>query len=314
MKSKFVVITDTHYNIPGSAADMEWWNRFFLSRIEEISAALIATIKSLAPDFLIHCGDFTNDSKIEHFSYGLEVMKACSCPYFIVFGNHDGYLAHTREKVAPMLNLEGGKLYYASEMAGMRFYFLDSAYWITSDADFHDYLDWDKYKQKGYKGSGPLWEEVEWLRRELTRHDTDPSFIVTHVPFYSKSHYPVGRLPKGQPVPESPLSASQIGTYCYYHEALRDITHTFPHLRMVFAGHWHIHDLVADNGVYHCQTGSLIEYPFQLRLIECDGHSLTSSIVSLDGPDFAKDSFVEEWDNTWVNGRPEDRNFNLRFR
>ena len=313
-KTKFAVITDTHYNIPGSTPDSLWWNKFLLSRIEEISDALVSTIRRLSPDFLVHCGDFTNDSKIEHFRYGLDVMDACRCPYFIVFGNHDGYLPNTRGTVARMLGLENDVLYYSSEINGMRFYFLDSAFWITNELEAHDYLDWEKYKQKGYRGTGPLHEEIEWLRNKLGRHDEDPSFLVTHIPFHSKAHYPVGRMPKGEPVPETPLPAHRIASYCLHHEALREITQSFRHLRMVFAGHWHIHDLVSDNGVYHCQTGSLIEYPFQMRVMEYDGSTLTSSVVPLDGLDLASESFVAEWGNTWVNGNPEDRDFSLKLR
>ena len=314
MKTRFVVITDTHYNIPGSTDDFLWWNRFLVSRIEEISNSMVSTIRSLSPDFLIHCGDFTNDSKLEHFQYGLDVMEACGCPYYLTFGNHDGYLPDMRKNIAPMIGMEDGKLYYSSEMNGMRFYFLDPVYWMTDNSEIHDYLHRDVHREKGYVGGGPLQEELTWLRDELGRYDNDPSFLITHMPIFSKSHYPVGRLHKGEPVPESPYPIHKPGTaYCLHDEELREITRTFPHLRMVFTGHWHIHDLVSDDGVYHCQTASMIEYPLELRLMEHEGNSLTSTIVPLDNPRLAAESVVEEWGNTWVHGTPEDREFKLGF-
>jgi len=32
-------------------------------------------------------------------------------------------------------------------------------------------------------------------------------------------------------------------------------------VRAVLTGHWHISDMVCNDRIYHCQTGSMIEFP-----------------------------------------------------
>ena len=58
-------------------------------------------------------------------------------------------------------------------------------------------------------------------------------------------------------------------------------------------------------------TGSLVEYPFEMRLVRvCDG-VLSISPIELDAPRFKRDSLIVEWGNQWVAGIDTDRHFSM---
>jgi hypothetical protein len=78
-------------------------------------------------------------------------------------------------------------------------------------------------------------------------------------------------------------------------------------VRAMLTGHWHIFDIARKDGIYHCQTGSMIEYPFEMRLARVtDGH-LSMTTVVLDDPSFREMSFLCELGNGWVAGESGDR-------
>ncbi len=62
MDATFVVMTDTHFAAPGTGKDGAWWNKEITSQSASIAESLVSTVKDLNPDFIIHCGDFTDAS------------------------------------------------------------------------------------------------------------------------------------------------------------------------------------------------------------------------------------------------------------
>ena len=311
LQTSFLVMTDTHFLPPGTGEDMTWWNRMLKARGAEIADCLRDTVKELTPDFIVHCGDFTDDGELKSFRFGKSILDACGCPYYITLGNHDTWLPGTRGNISRLFGNRDGKFYYARDLGGMRFVFLDCAYWITREGREHRYIDWDFSEKGGYLGIGPTREELDWLERELRRGR--PSVVVTHAPIFSKPTYPVGSLPMGEPVRDARTSCTRLGGDCIHRDELLRIITQAPSVKAVFAGHWHITDVAFHEGVAHCQTGAMIEYPFEMRLVRSDGRRLSISTVGLNDPSFAEDSLLAELRNEWVAGDEDSRQLSLEL-
>jgi len=92
---------------------------------------------------------------------------------------------------------------------------------------------------------------------------------------------------------------------------MRAIIRRHPQVKVAFAGHWHISDVTQEDGVVFCQTPALREYPFEIRLAEVHGDSLTVTTVGLNDGRFRRLSYVPEWGNDWVAGTTNDREFTV---
>lgn len=311
MDIRFVIMTDTHFTPPGRGVDGQWWNRTLVSRSAEISEALISTVKKLSPDFIIHCGDFTHQGDIESFQFGVDIMDRMSCPYNIILGNHDAEHKGIRKSITSFVENDRGNFFYVREMAGLRFVFLDSANWITQDGLETEYLDFKIDNAGRYLGIGPTREGLDWLKHELAQNQDIPTIIITHAPIHSKSTYPLSTLQRGNPVKMYPCPYHHFASYGAKHESLRDLIAQEANVVALFAGHWHIASLHSCQGVLHCQTGSLMEYPFEMRLLEKDHDLLNLSTVGLNDTQFKNDSFISKWNNQWVAGQSDDRKCNI---
>lgn len=325
MDTRFVVMTDTHFTAPGTGKDECYWNRVLRSRSSEIADSLVSTVKSLSPDFIIHCGDFTDASDMASFRFGKKVMDRMGSPYFMVLGNHDTWTEGIRESIAPLFEHgPGARFYYTRRLGGIRFLFLDCAYWIRKDGVESEGLDWDLYEKGIYADIGPTYDQLVWLERELDLDQKTPTVIVTHAPMHTKPTFSIGTLPEGKipegdpakwnPAPRTEFVDGDIrvaGNFFIHDEAVKDMVDHAPNVMAVFAGHQHFADITRDRNTVHCLTGSLVEYPFEMRLVRvCDG-VLSISPIELDAPRFKRDSLIVEWGNQWVAGIDTDRHFSM---
>ena len=304
MRISFAVIADTHFIAPGTREDGKWWNRMLFSRLAEIAEALVSMLNSLSPDFVIHCGDFTDDSNEENFHFGKGVMDRLSCPYFITLGNHDTWNEGVRDAVAPVFGLTSGRFYYARTFDGLRFIFLDCAYWISKDGKAWEHLDWNLYREGGYLGIGPTEQELRWLETELNTRRNVPVFIVTHMPIYAKPICPAGAF-------RPPSSDYRFNEYCVHNDELYSMIARHGNVKAVFAGDWHFHDITYHEGILHCTTASLIEFPFELRYVEIHDGRMSITTLGLCDDSFREASLVDEWGNQWVVGSQADREYSI---
>ncbi len=315
MPYRFVVITDTHFHAPGTVhKDATYWNRVLYTHGPAIAESLVATINDLKPDFVIHCGDFTGHCEREHFDYGCQVMNRLACPWYAVLGNHDTWNLSIRDPFSALYGLPVGQCSYSRDLAGLRFIFLDVAYWITKDGEVSPYLDWELYRSGQIAGMGPADETLRWLEAELTGNTDRPTILVTHAPLGFKETYPVVTLPKGQPVQTPRTSLVDFMGDVLRRQEMRAIIRRHPQVKVAFAGHWHICDVTQEDGVVFCQTPALREYPFEIRLAEVRGDSLTVTTVGLNDSLFRCLSYLPEWGNDWVAGTGEDREFSVSLR
>ena len=325
MDTTFVVMTDTHFAAPGTGEDECYWNRVLLSRSSAIADSLVSTVKSLSPDFIIHCGDFTDASDMGSFCFGKEVMDRMERPYFIVLGNHDTWTEGIRRSIAPLFEHgPGDRFYYTRRLGGIRFVFLDCAYWIRKNGVESEGLDWDLYEKGIYADIGPTHDELAWLQKELDLDHKTPTVIISHVPMHTKPTFSIGTLPHGKtpdgdrtkwnPAPWTEFVDGDIRLtrrFFIHDEAVKNMIDNVPNVIAVFAGHQHFADITRDRNTVHCLTGSLYEYPFEVRLVRVCNDVLSISTVELDNPVFKRDSLVAEWKNQWVAGNDTDRDFRM---
>jgi 3',5'-cyclic AMP phosphodiesterase CpdA len=315
MISKFVVISDTHFFAPEFAPDDKlYWNRVLQSRSPEIAECLIQTISEIAPDFVVHCGDFTGLCDLENFDYGCRVMDRLPCPWYAAVGNHDTWYPGIRSAFSARFGLPEGQCHYRRELAGLHFIFLDVAYWTSSEGHVSPYLDKDLYDSWQILGMGPTESELKWLETELEQCGEQPVILVSHAPLGFKDAYPLATLPKGRPVQAATTSLVDHLGDVLLREQMRAIIGRFPTVRAAFAGHWHIHDVTDDDGVLYCQTASLREYPFEIRIVQVEDRKLSLATQGLKDPAFQRLSYVAEWGNSWVAGSASDRALTLDLR
>ena len=312
MPYRFVVLTDTHFLAPGHRAEGKtWWNRVLESRCGEISEALVRAIKSLSPDFAIHCGDFTGHCDLVNYEFGVEVMNRLGCPWYAVPGNHDTWWPGVRAALAARYQLPGEDCFYARNLAGLRFIFLDVVYWTSNQGETTPYLSKELYDRGEISGMGPRQEELAWLEQELATADR-PIILVSHAPLGYRPAYTIPTLPYGMPAPRPQTSIVALMGDLLLRKDVRDIVRRSRLVKAAFAGHWHICDTIREDGVTFCQTGALREYPFEFRLVEVSGSELTVTTVGIGG-DFQCESYVESWRNRWVAGADGDRSFTVKL-
>jgi hypothetical protein len=92
---------------------------------------------------------------------------------------------------------------------------------------------------------------------------------------------------------------------------LRSLIARHPQVRLALAGHWHIHDLTWEAGVAFLQTAALREYPFEFRMATLHQGRLKLTMHGLREARWRELSYVPEWRNAWVAGRPEDRDLEI---
>ncbi|NQU43435.1 metallophosphoesterase [bacterium] len=108
----------------------------------------------------------------------------------------------------------------------------------------------------GYRG-GVNVEGLRFLKREIRDHPDDRMVVFMHRPVY------MGRL-------EETLAKRVYGTSLLAKNAgeLRTIINPASNIRAVLAGHCHLNLEMVRNGQLHITSGSLIEPPYQYRVLE----------------------------------------------
>ncbi len=309
---RFAVISDTHFFAPGQGVDGAWWNRGLGSQSERIADSIIATVADLAPDFVIHCGDFTADSTMESYKRGCEIMDQLGCPWYAVPGNHDTWTPGVRAALRSRYSAQGEGCYHTKLINNVLFVFLDACFWLDRDGCTAAYLDENRYKAGEIEGMSFSCSQLQWLDDQLTLHADKPAILVSHTPLAHKERYKVGSLPKGKPTAKQCVTPAEFGLGDPgLGDEISNIIGKHANVRIALAGHWHINDVTVDRSATYCLTSSLREYPFEFRLIEMNKDGMSVATHGLNDKGLNDESFVAEWGNGWVTGTEADRTFQV---
>ncbi|NRA39426.1 MAG: metallophosphoesterase [Planctomycetes bacterium] len=312
--SSFLVMTDTHFLIPGQGrarAEVNigdeytyWWNNCLFKMTEELGEAIVAKVNEVNPDFVIHCGDLTDTGDQASFDRAQSLLERFPCPTYFVPGNHDSYQKDARAYMAGLFENDNGKFYRIRHIGGVRFIFLDNAYWIAPDGSESE----EKRNVEGIN-IGINREQIEWLRQELSANDTDPSIVVLHVPLHSSQEIAIGSYPGRPEMAEKGVYAEEVLGYCSGYQEVLDILEQSPSVKAVISGHWHIFDVTKKKGILHCTGGSMIENPFAMRYGSISDTEIKMSTVALDDPTFSELSIKAARKNNFTVGQDKDRDF-----
>lgn len=324
---RFVVMADTHFLTPdrarqewdayGGQPGWLWWNRCLILEGEAIRESLFRTVSALAPDFILHCGDLTECGDAESLAMAREFAGRFSCPFHWVHGNHDTCL--DCEALSSWHGWPAGRSYYSFSADGLHVVMLDTCVFQYPDGSY------------GNSGSIPgaryvvRPEQLEWLRGDLDAHRDQTVVAVSHHalainPSYGKVMSPYNRLLLRDPEADARngVSPQDLGNRG---EVLRLLS-AYPNVRLAFSGHWHINDLYCMDGIAHCQTGALHEYPLEFRLVTVRDGVMTVTTHGLNESRFSRESLLTEpvisrglsisaRGHAWVAGTPGDREFSV---
>ena len=301
-KLSFAVISDSH--LRPDAFDLSYWNKRLYEHAHEMLAAAVEEINSHSADFVVHCGDLTGRSHKVSFQRAAEILSDLKCPFYFVPGNHDTYYPNLRELAAELFQYTSPTLYRAVECGGWRVLLIDSAYWWYQDGSVKGHYNLDNRAEVTAIGVPDF--ELDWIRQELERDPTTPTVCFTHLSMAMRPEYPVGTLARGKPVLERPV---RINSYAErpWGQTLLQILKSAPGVKALFYGHMHFHDTLVEDGLLYCQTGSLIEYPNEPRFVQIDDQCMRVGTLPLCDGKYAELSYLPEWNNRWVEGRPIDR-------
>ena len=237
-------------------------------------------------------------------------MDSLPCPWYAALGNHDTWYPGVRDAFSFRFELPRGPGHYRRDLGGISFLFLDLVHWHDRGGAVSPYRDPYAPGQKPRMGASA--EELQWLEAELAACTGRPVVLVSHPPLAFKPSYPVASWPGDLLRSEVGSLAASFGEVVG-RQAILETVRRYPNVKAAFAGHWHIHDATRQSGITHCQTASLREFPFEMRVVEVQPSRMTITTESLDDPSFASASYVPAWDNDWVAGGPVDRSLAVRL-
>ena len=294
----FIVFSDTHISGRECPSDDLWLNRILISRAQEILRKAVAEINARQVDFVVHCGDLTNDGYPASIRAAADILRELVPPLFFAPGNHDTEEAESRAVMDEAFGMEGGPLYRVARVAGWRMILIDAVYWTLKDGSVADYRVTDRFVNMTAPDV-----ELDWLRAELDGDGETPTLCFMH-PFAAARHaYPITKM--AGPWAVGMLEGFREGSLAATAEVKQLLTQ-YPCVKGIFSGHGHWHEFLVEDGVFFCQTASLAEYPNEMRLARvCDGR-IEMEIIGL-GEEYSQMSYMPEIGNAWVAGCETDR-------
>lgn len=306
----FALITDTHFQIGSEVKDGTLWNRQMMSQSERIADSLVQSLNAREFDFVIHAGDLTHAGDRRSFEFTRAAFSRAKAPLWLTVGNHDVSELGVRSWLGTEWGIEGNLMYFSRYHRGVRYLFLDSNYAHFPSGEESEIQRWDKTGD--YSGVGFSAAQIDWLRDELARDRETLTFVITHHPIASKSEYPI-ISPRDLGAPNKRLGPVWRKLFPVHHKEVLDLLESAPNVKVVFTGHWHINDITRVNNLYHVKTSSLIEYPFEYRVVSVFEKFMDISVVQLPAEDLVVASIVPEWHNEWIRGESFDRERRIYF-
>ena len=236
---------------------------------------------------------------------------ALQVPWYVALGNHDAESPGVRAPLAARYGVSPEACYYALDLAGLRFIFLDVAHWTSASGDTSPYLDPELHDRGQIRGMGPDADQLAWLERELQAADR-PVALVSHTPLGYRAAYPMPTLPYGTPAEKRETSVVDVMGDVLQRQTVRAMLRSCPRVKVAFSGHWHVSDMVVEDGIAFCQTASLREYPFEFRVVDVAETTLRVSTLGLSGA-FQRQSYIEAWGSSWIAGTPDNRSFEVQL-
>jgi len=235
-------------------------------------------------DFILHGGDMihtTSDEDIlatsKLFDWGM--------PVYLCLGNHDLTTPDAMErwmKLAPQF-FKGGLPEYSIESPDCTIHVVPN-HW--GDETYY----WKESQSARFSK-----DQMKTLSQKLSQRPNLPHFLSTHSPAFG---FPVEQSGLKEPIHVPEIS---------FTESITSMAARHPNLRCVMGAHSHLNMRVQHQYVEFITVSSLIEAPFEFKLVEVSEGTIRMTTCRL-GPEC---SFNYRYDDkrSFVQGREEDRGF-----
>lgn len=284
--SRFLFLADTHLGATQAGFQQQ---PKYPGRLSEIARALKNWILADGRiDFVLHGGDMIEVTDDASIRTAVDLFDL-PVPVYLCLGNHD---LTAPDAMARWMELAPG---FFPEM---RPEFTIS----TDDCVIHvvpNHWDESRYQWRACQDVNLAPNQVAYLQRHLQVRSDRPHLLMTHSPVFA---VPVEQTGLDEPFHPPPAS---------FTETFTDLAATHPHLRCVLGAHNHVNMRVRQAGVDYVTVSSLIETPFEFKVFEVAPGSIAMETVSLAD----RLDFEGRYDPSmnFVQGRPEDRSFRIRW-
>jgi 3',5'-cyclic AMP phosphodiesterase CpdA len=272
-------------------------------RRPDLLAPLYAQLRHLvqqhAVDLLIHGGDLTEAGTAEQIEQAVALHRSLPVAQALCLGNHD--LATPRSLELWRAASQGAAPWRLADQAihlnDMDLFLLNAAWRHGQRADFY----WDP---RTAPDEMLLESQLAWLQGQLEGSSTRPAVLVVHPP--------LDALPVALTGAPEPLHRPQPA----YAQALHELLDRHPRVKLVLSGHNHVTCATHHGRRVQLSSSSLIEPPFEVRLIRIARRGLEIQTVPLlaDSPAEADHAAMDLIaGKAWVNGRADDRTIHLNW-
>ena len=318
---RFAIITDTHFAIPGTVPDGVWWYKVPHSMDERRYASIKRSLKSLSPDFIAVCGDFTADCRRESFLLGKGIMDSIGCEWRTAVGNHDTNWPGVREEISSLYSLPDKINYYSHDISiekhVLHFIFLDLCQNLWRDGSIRPHVDQEAYDDGDILKFAIDDKQLEWFDKDLTENRHKINIVITHTPVYYRDSVYVGTLPKAKEPFNDMTSLNLLNPEleAVSEKKLKEVINKHKDIiTAVFSGHTHINEVIYAKGIPFCTTAALRECPFEFRMAEVTDRSLDITMHKLDDESIYEASYERWRGNEWIFGKPEDRELSIQLK
>ncbi|MFD0870916.1 Calcineurin-like phosphoesterase [Chlamydia abortus] len=280
----FLYLTDTHFGANPIGFHQQ---PAYPERLADLIDALRGEVIRHSADFVIHGGDLIDCCSVDLIRQAYDLLKL-PVPVYLCLGNHDLdrpdavelWLSH-----APDLFIGGSPHYEV----------------VCTSCVVHVMPNhWESGYEYYWKGAQmPCFTESQLHRLEqaIEAHPGKAHVLVTHSPVFGMSREQSGLDRVIHDAPET------------FRQSIVNLVRKHPGLKVVLSGHNHLNTLHLTEEAAFASASSLIETPFEYKLVEVSDTQvrMTTHRLDLSGLTGFSPDYNEA--RTYVQGREQDREF-----
>jgi len=286
--ARFLFITDTHIG----ANPIGWHQQpAYPDHAEELMPWLVSLIQEHSVDFVLHGGDLVHQCTEANIRLAQQIFSNLPVPMYLSLGNHDLDREDALELwlgIAPEW-FGGGQPQYDILWEDCVIHVVPNN-WEQDRPYF-----WEKKQEPSFTE-----EQLERLRSSLQYKDEGKTHLLSiHHPIYG---VPESQTGLGKVI--HPVSPS-------FTEVVESFMKEFPKLRCVLSGHNHINTLIRNEHGLFVSGSSLVETPFECKLVEVTSGGIRIQTLTCDHPLTFEPSYNQT--KAYVQGTDVHRNIDWRF-
>lgn len=293
---RFLYITDTHLGSNGTGFQQQ---PAYPGQLDYLLDGIRHILREEAEiNFILHGGDMVGSCTERTLGMAREAFRF-DVPVYLSVGNHDLDRPDAGElwlKHAPGFFASGDALDYRVQVNGVMLHVMPNQ-WEPGQLYY-----WKKTQVPFYTE-----DQMRRLEADISEYPDLIHLLAVHNPVF-------GVMPEQTGLPEVIHDVDS-----EFRRYVLDLMDRHPQLKCVLSGHNHINSLYHTEGGLLLSSSSLIETPFEYKIIEIDRNSIRVETRSLPIPSQSGSSlsadFTPEYrvDRSYVQGRRQDREAVLKW-